>query len=85
MDHRLTPDMLERLDEHDDALFYTLPRKLVHIDDGAIAAADESLSVGKRNFQKLVRLVILWRHVNQCAYSASISRRYSPLASAISS
>ena len=44
MDHRLTPDMFERLDENDDALFYTLPRKLVHIDDGAIAAAGQCIA-----------------------------------------
>ncbi len=44
MDHRLTPDMFERLDENDDALFYTLPRKLVHIDAGAIAAAGRCIA-----------------------------------------
>ncbi len=44
MDHRLTPDMFERIDENDDALFYTLPRKLVHIDEGAIAAAGQCIA-----------------------------------------
>ena len=44
MDQRLTPDMFERLDENDDTLFYTLPRKLVHIDAGAIAAAGQCIA-----------------------------------------
>ena len=44
MDQRLTPDMFERLDENDDALFYTVPRKLVHIDAGAIAAAGRCIA-----------------------------------------
>ena len=44
MDQRLTPDMFDRLDENDDALFYTVPRKLVHIDDGAIAAAGRCIA-----------------------------------------
>ena len=37
----LTREMFDRLDENDDGLFYTAPRKLVHIDDGAIAAAGQ--------------------------------------------
>ena len=32
------PDAFERVDESDDALFYTMPRMVVHIDDHAIAA-----------------------------------------------
>ena len=44
MDQRLTPDMFDRLDENDDALFYTVPRKLVHIDAGAIAAAGRCIA-----------------------------------------
>ena len=36
---RLEPEMFRRLDEKDDSVFYTVPRKLVHIDQGAIDAA----------------------------------------------
>jgi SAM-dependent methyltransferase len=34
-----------RQDESDDGLFYVLPRKVVHIDDGAIAALSDQLAV----------------------------------------
>ena len=34
-----SPQYFERMDEEDDSLFYLQPRKVVHIDDGAIAAA----------------------------------------------
>ncbi len=34
-----SPQHFERMDEEDDRLFYLQPRKVVHIDDGAIAAA----------------------------------------------
>jgi len=32
------PGAFDRFDEDDDALFYSFPRRVVHIDDGAIAA-----------------------------------------------
>lgn len=35
----LPADYFRRIDETDDELFYNLPRKVVHIDDSAIAAA----------------------------------------------
>jgi SAM-dependent methyltransferase len=38
-----TPEMFERMDDSIDALFYTSPRKVVHIDDGAIAAAGQAI------------------------------------------
>ena len=44
---QLTPQFFERMDEDDDRVFYQYPRKVVHIDDGAIAAAG-------RLFQALV-------------------------------
>ncbi|GAB4455573.1 MAG: class I SAM-dependent methyltransferase [Anaerolineae bacterium] len=34
----LPPEYFSRLDESDDSLFYAAPRKVVHLDDGAIAA-----------------------------------------------
>ncbi len=43
----LSPQSFERVDEEDDRIFYLQPRKVVHIDDSAIAA------VG-RLFQQLV-------------------------------
>ena len=61
MDHRLTPDMFERLDENDDALFYTLPRKLVHIDDGAIAAAGQCIAHTFAPGGVLLDLMSSWR------------------------
>lgn len=36
---QLPPGYFRRYDESDDSLFYQMPRKVVHIDDGAIAAA----------------------------------------------
>ena len=32
------PGAFDRLDDDDDALFYSWPRRVVHIDEGAIAA-----------------------------------------------
>ena len=61
MNHRLTPDMFERLDENDDALFYTLPRKLVHIDDGAIAAAGQCIAQTFAPNGILLDLMSSWR------------------------
>ena len=61
MDQRLTPDMFDRLDENDDALFYTVSRKLVHIDAGAIAAAGQCIA---RTFAPdgiLLDLMSSWR------------------------
>lgn len=44
---QFTPQFFERMDEDDDRVFYQYPRKVVHIDDSAIAAAG-------RLFQALV-------------------------------
>ena len=35
---RFPPDAFRRIDHEDDAYFYAFPRKVVHIDEGAIAA-----------------------------------------------
>lgn len=40
----LPAEMFRRLDEQDDAHFYALPRKLVHIDAGAIAAVGRCIA-----------------------------------------
>ena len=39
-DNPLTPDLFARLDESDDSIFYLPPRKVVHIDEAAIAAVE---------------------------------------------
>ena len=44
-----SPQNFERMDEEDDRLFYLQPRRVVHIDDGAIAAIS-------RLFQEMVPL-----------------------------
>ena len=61
MDQRLTPDMFDRLDENDDTLFYTLPRKLVHIDAGAIAAAGQCIAQTFAPNGVLLDLMSSWR------------------------
>ena len=38
------PEFFARLDEEPDEAFYTMPRKVVHIDDEAIAAIQPYLS-----------------------------------------
>ena len=41
MDHPFPPEAFQRVDESDDKLFYSSPRKLVHIDELAVAAVGE--------------------------------------------
>jgi SAM-dependent methyltransferase len=41
MDHPFPPEAFQREDESDDKLFYSSPRKLVHIDEPAIAVVGE--------------------------------------------
>jgi hypothetical protein len=41
MEHPFRPDHFARVDEGPDPQFYSLPRKVVHIDDAAIAAVKE--------------------------------------------
>ena len=40
---QFSPQYFERVDEEDDRVFYNQPRKVVHIDDGAIAAVGRLL------------------------------------------
>jgi SAM-dependent methyltransferase len=60
-DGLLPPDAYEREDESPDAGFYLVPRRVVHIDDGAIAALGrlyaEALPAGGR----LLDLMSSWR------------------------
>src|SRR5262245_36202200 len=42
--HPFTPEMFERMDDSEDSQFYAFPRKVVHIDDPAIAAAGQFMA-----------------------------------------
>jgi SAM-dependent methyltransferase len=53
--------MFDRLDENDDGLFYIAPRKLVHIDDGAIAAAGQCMAKTFASNGLLLDLMSSWR------------------------
>jgi len=44
MSHPFTPEMFERMDDSEDSQFYAFPRKVVHIDDPAIAAAGQFMA-----------------------------------------
>ena len=59
-DHPFTPDLFERMDDSDDAIFYVPARKVVHIDEPAIAAVSaffaENLPAGV-----LLDLMSSWR------------------------
>src|SRR5581483_1976069 len=56
-----TPEMFERMDDGDDALFYASPRKVVHIDDGAIAAAGQAIAAILPSHSVLLDLMSSWR------------------------
>ncbi len=60
-DHPFTPDLFERMDEGDDALFYTQPRKVVHIDDRAIAAVRKFFGEIFPGDAELLDLMASWR------------------------
>lgn len=61
MDNPFTPEMFDRMDESDDAQFYTLPRKVVHIDDPAIAAVGRFLAQTFAPNGVLLDLMSSWR------------------------
>jgi SAM-dependent methyltransferase len=56
-----TPEMFERMDDSDDALFYASPRKVVHIDEGAIAAASQAIATILPPDSVLLDLMSSWR------------------------
>lgn len=60
-DHPFTPDMFQRLDESEDTLFYAFPRKVVHIDEPAIAAVGTFLSSTFAPHSVLLDLMSSWR------------------------
>ena len=60
-DHPFTPDLFARADESDDALFYATPRKVVHLDEPAIAAVGEFLAENLPAEGELLDLMASWR------------------------
>lgn len=61
MPNPFTPEMFERIDDSDDALFYASPRKVVHIDNGAIAAAMQAIAEILPPHSDLLDLMSSWR------------------------
>jgi SAM-dependent methyltransferase len=60
-DHPFTPDLFARTDESDDALFYAAPRKVVHLDEPAIAAVGEFFAENLPPQGELLDLMASWR------------------------
>jgi SAM-dependent methyltransferase len=56
-----TPEMFQRMDESDDLLFYTVPRKVVHIDEPAIRAAGQVIAATFAPNGVLLDLMSSWR------------------------
>jgi SAM-dependent methyltransferase len=61
MSNPFSPEMFERMDDSNDALFYAAPRKVVHIDDGAIAAAGQAITATLPPNGVLLDLMSSWR------------------------
>ncbi|HXG19804.1 MAG TPA: methyltransferase domain-containing protein [Methylomirabilota bacterium] len=61
MDNPFTPEMFDRIDESDDTLFYAFPRKVVHIDDPAIAAVGRFMAQTFPPDGVLLDLMSSWR------------------------
>jgi len=60
-DHPFTPDLFARADEDDDAIFYASARKVVHLDDRAIAAVSEFFAEHLPAGGELLDLMASWR------------------------
>jgi SAM-dependent methyltransferase len=61
MDNPFTPEMFHRMDDSEDPLFYAFPRKVVHIDDPAIAAAGQFMATTFAPHGVLLDLMSSWR------------------------
>jgi SAM-dependent methyltransferase len=61
MDNPFTREMFDRMDESEDSQFYTFPRKVVHIDDPAIAAAGKFMKETFAPNGVLLDLMSSWR------------------------
>lgn len=56
-----TAEMFDRVDESDDERFYEMPRKVVHIDEPAIAAVSEFIGTAFAPSGVLLDLMSSWR------------------------
>ncbi len=56
-----SPQLFQRMDEEDDRLFYLQPRKVVHIDDGAIAAVGRLFREMVQPDSTVLDLMSSWR------------------------
>jgi len=61
MAHPFTPEMFQRMDDDDDGVFYAFPRKVVHIDEPAIAAAGQYMAKTFAPQGVLLDLMSSWR------------------------
>lgn len=61
MDNPFTPEMFDRMDESEDTHFYASPRKVVHIDDPAIAAVGTFMAQTLAPNGVLLDLMSSWR------------------------
>jgi SAM-dependent methyltransferase len=60
-DHPFTPDLFAREDESDDASFYAAPRKVVHLDEPAIAAVTAFFAEHLPPDGELLDVMASWR------------------------
>jgi SAM-dependent methyltransferase len=61
MEHPFRPEHFQRLDENPDTQFYEFPRKVVHIDDAAIAAVKEFFQETLPPNGRVLDLLSSWR------------------------
>ena len=60
-DHPFTPDLFARTDESDDASFYSVPRKVVHLDESAVAAVTAFFAEQLPSHADLLDVMASWR------------------------
>ena len=68
MSNSFSPEMFQRLDESDDVLFYSFPRKVVHIDEPAIAAVGRIITATFVPNGVLLDLMSSWRSHLQAGF-----------------
>lgn len=61
MEVKLTPEFFRRLDESDDAEFYHAPRRVVHIDEAAIATVRQIYAEYLKPQSAILDLMSSWR------------------------
>ena len=70
----LKPNFFRRVDETDDEEFYRAPRRVVHIDDGAIAAVGEIFLSRVALASEILDLMSSWRsHIPQALAPARVT------------